>query len=143
MNMKFFKTLIIIVALLTLITIVLADAVIKEFRVNPGINKVSLSWKVSIETNVKGYKIQRGFSPNLLTDINFLDAKPGAVPPGGVKEYSYEDKSIFKNENRTFYYRIVVIDPQKKVVTSSEIKQVSPQISGVRHTWGSIKAMFR
>ena len=141
--MKFFKTLIIIVALLTLITIVLADAVIKEFRVNPGINKVSLSWKVSIETNVKGYKIQRGFSQNLLTDINFLDAKPGAVPPGGVKEYSYEDKSIFKSENRTFYYRIVVIDPQKKVITSSEIKQVSPQISGIRHTWGSIKAMFR
>ncbi len=77
------------------------------------------------------------------TDINFLDATPGAVPPGGVKEYSYEDKSIFKSENRTFYYRIVVIDPQKKVITSSEIKQVSPQISGIRHTWGSIKAMFR
>ncbi len=88
MNMKLFKTLIIVVALLTLITIVLAGAVIKEFRVNPGINKVNLSWKVSIETDVKGYKIQRGFAQNLLTDINFLDAPPGAVPPGGVKEYS-------------------------------------------------------
>ena len=142
-NMKLFKTLIIIVTLLTLITIVFAEAVIKEFRVNPGINKVNLLWKVSIETNVSGYNIQRGFSQNSLDDIHFLNSRPGAIAPGSVKEYSYEDKSIFKNAGRIFYYRIQVLDLQKKVITSSEIRQVSPQISGVRHTWGSIKAMFR
>jgi len=141
--MKIIKFFIITFVIFSLITISFGGSVIKEFRIDPGFNKVHLVWKVSVESNIKGYKIQRGFSQTQLSDLDFLNAKPGDISPGTTKDYEYTDKSIFKNENRTFYYRIVVLDNQQKPVTSSEVKQVSPQISAVRHTWGSIKAMFR
>ena len=120
-----------------------ADAVIKEFRVEPGINKTYLSWKVSLESNIKGYQIQRGFESYQLTDLDFLKATEDPIPPGTAKNYSYTDQSIFKTEGRTFYYRIAVLNYQNEIVTTSEVCQVSPQVSAVRHTWGSIKAMFR
>lgn len=129
--------------LLAFFSLVIADAVINEFRIDPGMNKVILSWKVTVETNVKGYKIQRGFSPGQLADLDFLAATPVAIQPGMSKNYTYTDKSIFKHAGRTFYYRINVIDRQDKVIATSPVHQVSPQISAVRHTWGSIKAMFR
>ena len=141
--MKVIKFLIIVCIFFSLITFSFGGAVIKEFRINPGFNKVDLVWKMSLESNIKGYKIQRGFSPTQLSDIGYRDMKPGEIPPGSTKNYEYTDNSIFKNDGRIYYYRIVVIDPQKKEVTSSEVRQVSPQISAVRQTWGSIKAMFR
>ena len=141
--MKVIKFLIIVCIFFSLITFSFGGAVIKEFRINPGFNKVDLVWKMSLESNIKGYKIQRGFSQTQLSDLDFLNAKPGDISPGTTKNYEYTDKSIFKSENRTFYYKIIVLDNQNKPVTSSSVVQVSPQISAVRHTWGSIKAMFR
>ncbi|MCD6166373.1 hypothetical protein J7K19_06690 [bacterium] len=45
--------------LLVLIGVFLwADAVIIEFKSEPGFNKVYLSWKVIHESNIKGYQIQ-------------------------------------------------------------------------------------
>ena len=137
------KLIIILLLWFAFFSMVIADAVIDEFRIDPGMNKVILSWKVTVEINVKGYKIQRGFSHNQLGDLDFVAATPVVLQPGMSKNYTYTDKSIFKHAGRTFYYRINVIDQQDKVVATSPVHQVSPQISAVRHTWGSIKAMFR
>lgn len=141
--MKLIKTFFITTIITIFIPYAFGDAVIKEFRIDPGVNKVHLIWKMSVESNVKGYKIKRGFAPNQLVDIDFKEATSAQIAFGDVKEYTYIDNSIFKNEGRTYYYRVIVLDPQKKEITSSDILQVSPQISSVRHTWGSIKAMFR
>ena len=64
---------------------------------------------MSLESNIMGYKIQRGFSQTQLSDIGYREAKPGVIPPGGTKDYQYVDNSIFKNDGRIYYYRIVVI----------------------------------
>ena len=141
--MKYLKAFLIFVIICTFIPFAFGDAVIKEFRIDPGVNKVHLVWKMSVETNVKGYKIKRGFAQNQLVDLDYMEATAGQIAFGDVKEYTYIDKSIFKNEGRNYYYQIVALDPQKKVIISSSVLQVSPQISSVRHTWGSIKAMFR
>lgn len=124
-------------------TLSLSDSVVKEFRAEPGMNKVYLAWKVSLESGVNGYKILRGFSATELRNLEFIASTPEAIPPGGTKDYSFIDQSVFKNDGRSYYYQIVVTNAQGETVTTTEVKEVSPQISAVRHTWGSIKAMFR
>ena len=53
--MKVIKYLIIVCIVFSLITFSFGGAVIKEFRINPGFNKVDLVWKMSLESNIKGY----------------------------------------------------------------------------------------
>ena len=137
------KLIIILLLWSAFFSLVIADAVIDEFRIDPGMNKVILSWKVTVEINVKGYKVQRGFEANQLVGLDFVEVTPWGLQPASSNMGTYTDKSIFKHAGRTFYYRINVIDTQDKVVATSPVHQVSPQISAVRHTWGSIKAMFR
>lgn len=121
----------------------LGDSVVKEFRAEPGMNKVYLAWKVSLESDIGGYKVLRGFAATELRNLEFVASTPEIVPPGGTKSYSFIDQSVFKNDGRSYYYQIVVANSQGETITTTEIREVSPQISAVRHTWGSIKAMFR
>lgn len=121
----------------------LSDSVIKEFRAEPGMNKVHLTWLVSLETDVSGYKVLRGFDPTQLRNLEFLETNNIAIPPGGTKKYDFTDQSVFKTDGRSFYYQIAVLNTEGQTVTTTEIREVSPNISSVRHTWGSIKAMFR
>ena len=141
--MRKFSFLPILVLLFSLSSIAISDAVIKEFRAEPGLNKVFLSWKVSLETDVKGYKLLRGFDPAELQNLEFINATSDAIPPGDTKKYEFIDQSVFKYDGRSYYYQIVVLNNNGEAITTSEVREVSPQISAVRHTWGSIKAMFR
>ncbi len=131
------------VLLFAFISIGMSDAVIKEFRAEPGMNKVYLTWKVSLESEIKGYKVLRGFDPTQLGNLEFISATSNPIPLGDTKKYEFIDKSVFKSDGRSYYYQVAVINNQGEAVTTTEIREVSPQISSVRHTWGSIKAMFR
>lgn len=133
----------ILLLILIFSTMGLTDSVIKEFRAEPGINKVYLTWHVSLETNVAGYKVLRGFDPTQLRNLEFLNATNASIPAGGTKKYEFTDQTVFKSDGRSFYYQIAVTSRDGQVITTSEIREVSPNISSVRHTWGSIKAMFR
>ena len=121
-----------------------ADSVIVEFHAMPGFNKVNLNWKVSQETNVKGYQVERGTDGRNFIPIDFVKATVTPATSANPKSYTYVDRSIFKPTGRTFYYRLAIKDIDSDAVVSySSVVVASPQISGVHHTWGSIKAMFR
>ncbi len=124
-------------------TIGLSDSVIKEFRADPGINKVHLAWDVSLETDISGYKVLKGYDPTHLRSLEFINATSETIPPGSTKKYEYTDNSVFKTNGRSYYYQIAVMDKGGQIVTTTEIQEVSPNISAVRQTWGSIKAIFR
>ena len=126
-----------------LVSLLFADAVIREFRAEPGVNRVQLYWKVTLESNVKGYRVERGFDPTHLSTLAFVNATEDPVDPAQGKLYHYVDQTVFKGDGRSFYYQIVVVDMQNREVTRTYVREVSPKISAVRHTWGSIKAMFR
>ncbi len=129
---------------LAVVSLAVADVVIVEFHAAAGLNRVQLTWKVSQETNVSGYQIQRSTNGQDFVVIDFVKATALSASPANPKSYSYVDRTIFKPTGRTFYYRLGVKDADSdEIVSFSPTAVVSPQISGVHHTWGSIKAMFR
>jgi hypothetical protein len=118
-----------------------AGAVISVFTGEPGYNQVKLKWIVTAESNVKGYQILRSFDNLSYENIAFVQASASGA---GEKTYSYIDKTVFKPNGRVCYYKLGIVDSGTESVTRHEkTVVVSPQISAARHTWGSIKAMFR
>lgn len=118
-----------------------AGAVIVDFRGEPGAGKVTLYWSTLSETNCKGFQIERSLNKSDFKKIGFVE---GMGSSAGRRNYEYVDKTVFKSQtDRTFYYRIRVLNLDETESAYSEIVAVTPSISGARYTWGSIKAMFR
>lgn len=135
----FFTSFVISLAIVLICSFLFAGAIIIDFRGEPAYNKVVLKWTTQNEINLKGFEIERGLNENNFKKIDFVKAsKENKVK----KEYKYEDKSVFKTFERTFYYRLKIIDNDGKFSYSKNIS-VTPTVSSIRRTWGSIKAMFR
>lgn len=127
--------------LLYLSAVLYAGAVIDGFRGEPGANKVTLYWSTLNETNCKGFQIERSLNK---TDFEKIDFVKGAGNSSDRKDYKFIDKTVFKPEiNRTFYYRLKIVNEDNSVSIYAQVIKVIPSISGARYTWGSIKALFR
>ncbi|MFQ5823941.1 MAG: hypothetical protein ACE5JB_07795 [bacterium] len=119
-----------------------AGAIIIDFHGEPGYNKVTLKWTTQNEINLKGFEVQRGFDNKNDKDFKAIGFVKTSIEKKDKKNYSFEDKSVFKQIERTFYYRLKILDNDGSFSYSKQIS-VTPTISSVRQTWGSIKAMFR
>ena len=121
---------------------VFAGAVIKDFKAEPGTNKVTLKWTASAEIDLKEYQIWRSHD-----GINFshIGSQKAEGISSGEKTYTFIDNSVFKPNDRTYYYKLyfVSLSDGSVVEYGGDAAIVSPQISSARQTWGSIKAMFR
>jgi len=117
-----------------------AGAVIEGFHANTSLNKVELKWTVKTEDNVKNYTILRS-----LDQVKYKEVKEIKAKWNDKKEHTYTwiDDKVFKSQGNTFYYKIKIINQNGSTVEHDKVLEVSPQISATRHTWGSIKAMFR
>jgi len=125
-----------------LINLLFAGAIIVEFHGQPGYNQVTLKWTAQNEINLKGYEVERSMDgeDKDFKKIDFVEASESGKDK---KEYTYEDKSVFKSSSsRTFHYRLKIVDNDEQHSYSKTIS-VTPTVSSARHTWGSIKAMFR
>ncbi len=127
--------------LISMFSILIAGAIVSDFRAQPGLNKVVIKWKSQNETNLKGFEVERSLDDRV---TNFKTVKFVAVKVGSEnkKEYEFEDSTVFKSLERTYYYRLKIIDIDDSS-SYSKVISVSPTISSARQTWGSIKAMFR
>ncbi|MCR4437909.1 MAG: hypothetical protein QHJ34_02550 [bacterium] len=133
------------VAIVVLVTFgslraLLGGAVISRFEAEPGLNKVTLRWTTAAESNLKGFEIERGLDGKSFQAIVFVEAAGNSSSP---RDYAYEDRTVFKSTGNTYYYRLKLVDFDGSFAYYDKVVSVSPQISSVRHTWGSIKAMFR
>jgi hypothetical protein len=118
-----------------------AGAVIVDFRGEPGSNQVTLYWSTLNETNCKGFQIERSLNK---IDFEKIDFVKGVGNSSERKDYKFVDKTVFKPEiNRTFYYRLKIINEDNSVSIYAQVVSITPSISGARYTWGSIKALFR
>jgi len=124
-----------ILILFALVSAVLAGAFLEQFHARSEGENVKLEWKTGQESNVVSYAIERR-TPQ--TD-NFTEITT-IKPKGDNSFYSYLDQSAYKTNNVIFIYRLKIVAEQ---VSYSKEVSVSPNISGVKRTWGSIKAMFR
>lgn len=113
-----------------------AGAFLDYFHVRSDGEDVRLEWKTSEEVNLQNFIIQRKNINSPYAEITTI------VPKGDNSIYTYLDESAYKSNDLIFIYRLKIIETNGTESYSSEVP-VSHNVSGVKRTWGSIKAMFR
>ena len=134
----------IILFLLILPALVLTATRICDFHGKRQNNTVILEWATEEETDLAKFMIQRTNDINdAYSWLTIGEKTPLAESAGGRREYNFTDNTIFKNQfSGTFYYRLMIVNSQGQQSEHDVIVSISGT-SGIRHTWGSIKAMFR
>ncbi len=99
-------------------------------------HSVKLEWTTNSERGITGFQLQRSFDGRNFYTICKME------PAGIGHTYRYIDNDLFKDDTRTFYYRLEIrrTGGHKEY---SQTREVTLSFSGVHRTWGSIKAMFR
>ncbi len=113
-----------------------AGAFLEYFQGRSEGEDIRLEWKTGEESNLQNFFIERKTPQSSFAEITTVQ------PKGSNSYYTYLDKSAYKTNNMVFVYRLKIVDNGGQVSYSAEIT-VSHNVSGVKRTWGSIKAMFR
>lgn len=125
-----------ILVLLLVATAVLAGTFLEYFQGRSEGEDIRLEWKTREEVNLQHFKVERKTPQSSFVDITTIE------PKGSNSYYTYVDQSAYKTDNMLFIYRLKIVDTNGQVAYSNEVS-VSHSVSGVKRTWGSIKAMFR
>lgn len=100
-------------------------------------SNVTIQWGTTDESSVKEFVIERRSG----TAGEFV-AIAVIAKQGSNSFYEYVDKSAFKSTGSVYQYRIKIISSSGGAEFSNVIT-ISHNVSGVKRTWGSLKAMFR
>ncbi|HEX2788548.1 MAG TPA: hypothetical protein VHP32_11680 [Ignavibacteria bacterium] len=115
----------------------LAGATLQYFTARTNNDGVFIEWKTSNENGVQRFELERsaGNTENFIY-IESFNAK------GSNSYYSYQDNSVDMRNNDIYYYRLKNIESNGSHSYSYNISVIH-SVSGIRSTWGSIKAIFR
>lgn len=116
-----------------------ASAAVSEFHATRQDNAVLLEWATDSESGLKAFELQRSVDQSSWQKIGTVSAVGETTEES---RYSYIDNSVYKPAESNFYYRIVLVYDSGQRVVHDTVVSVSGS-SGIRHTWGSIKATFR
>ena len=98
---------------------------------------VTVRWVTEEEAGVAIFEIERrGGTEGEFAPIGHLD-------PKGPSVYEFVDHSAFMKTGSIYQYRIKVSFSNGQAPYYTNPLTISHAVSGVRRTWGSIKAMFR
>ncbi|OGU46119.1 MAG: hypothetical protein A2000_11875 [Ignavibacteria bacterium GWB2_36_8] len=121
---------------------IFAGATLRDFRASSEGDDIKVEWETGDENNVQNFIIERNnYESSLGSSQSFLEIK-SIQPKGSNSYYSFLDESLFKTNDYVFQYRLKIVDMDGTITYSNTIS-VTPKISGLKRTWGSIKAMFR
>jgi len=114
------------------------SALINNFHARRGNNnQIILSWETESETNVAEFIIKR----------NNLEIKRIASHSNNstiLQTYSFVDHNseLLKSSVSSFNYSLTIVDLDGHQEEYPVIASISVS-SGIKHTWGSLKALFR
>jgi hypothetical protein len=133
-----FRTLAPVVVLLVLSASLALGGAIRDGSLSAYSNgsTITVRWVSDDETSTTGFIIERKAGIDgafiRLTEVPI-------IPRGSGSSYEFVDNTAFRTTGSFYQYRITAvgsaIDPY--------LVSVNHDVSGVRRTWGSIKAMFR
>ncbi|MBS4029049.1 MAG: hypothetical protein KGZ58_10495 [Ignavibacteriales bacterium] len=131
---------IILVGMVMLIPLILFATVIKEnsFSGSSDGSQIVLRWITEDETNVTSFEVERRTNTN--GNFGYIAA---VTPHHTPSQYEFIDYSALKSSGETVYQYRIKINFATGEPAYSKVITVSHFVSGVRKTWGSIKAMFR
>lgn len=125
-----------ILIILAIATAVFAGTFLEYFHGRSEGDDIRLEWKTREEVNLQNFKIERKTPQSTFAEITTVQ------PKGSNSYYSYLDQTTYKITDMVFIYRLKIVDTNGQASYSNEVT-VSHNVSGVKRTWGSIKAMFR
>ncbi len=132
-----------LVSLIVLVTISVLYGMsinVEYFTGKDNNGQVLLEWQTSVENDIKEFTIYRAPYGGTFTAIASIPAK------GYASYYSYSDENLYKanGSGTVFTYKLMwtANNGSSDWYNSNGIK-VSPRVSDIKRTWGSIKAMFR
>ena len=128
-----------LLAVFTFSAIVFAAVSLQYFTAKNNSEGILVEWKTVDESGTVKFDIERSVS----TPDNFLSLNTKNAT-GNNSYYSYQDNSVeARNSSATiYYYRLKCQDASGGYTYTNHIT-VSHTVSGIRSTWGSIKAIFR
>ncbi len=133
--MKFSKGKIILLFLVIFST-AFATAYIYDVQGRSESGDVKIHWRTQSETSLDHFAIERKSGEGSYIEIGTVQ------PTGDNSVYDFIDRSAYKSNDIYFTYQIKIVDKNQQISYSKEIT-VAPLVSGVKRTWGSIKALFR
>jgi hypothetical protein len=116
-----------------------AGAIITDFQAVREQNAILVSWASEQENNVSKFTIERSTD---LTNWAWVGDVTAFGESSVKRTYQFKDKNLYKSNQATFYYRLKITDKNGRSVIYDAVLSANGY-SGIRHTWGSIKAMFR
>jgi hypothetical protein len=127
------RYLLLVLAAVAVTSIALA-ATIKDVRGWSDGRVVTIEWYADDESGCSGYVIMRRAGIN----GSFTTITSSPMKLEDDKHYVFIDETAFRTTDNFYQYRIVPVGKAESYDVS-----VTHSTSGVRRTWGSIKAMFR
>jgi hypothetical protein len=130
----------IIIILTTFTGILLASLTLQYFTAKTYNDGILVEWKTADEGGTVKFEIERSAAnPDNFIFIKSLNAT------GNNSYYSYQDNTVdFKSggSSSIYFYRLKCYQSNGSYTYSNTISVVHA-ISGIKTTWGSIKAIFR
>jgi hypothetical protein len=115
---------------------------VSEFGAKNDGNDVLIFWRTGDESTVKEFQIYRraaAASDFAQTPIGNVEAKRQ-----NSSTYTFRDLNAFGKVTSFYFYRLVIVYTDNTTrVYANDAGIDHGEVSGVRRTWGSIKAMFR
>jgi hypothetical protein len=135
MRLPLVATVLLLITLLA--SLALAGAILNRFAVSRSTSgDVVVEWTTGSESDLRYFEVQR------MAGIQGEYATLGFVQPKGSNStYQFVDKSAYKTSDAIYKYRLAIVNRDGSASYSQELTVSS--LSGVKRTWGSIKAMFR
>lgn len=124
-----------LILLLVFAATVFGGAELIKFTARSQSDNVVLQWQALTETNLKYYVVERKTVTGSFIEL-------ATVTPRQDKNYEYVDLTAFKGEDVLYVYRLKIVDNDGSVSHSWEVS-LTHNVSSVKRTWGSIKALFR
>lgn len=129
----------IIIILTTFTGMLLASLTLQYFTAKTNNDGILVEWKTADEGGTTKFELERSAS----NPDNFIYIKTFNTT-GSNSYYSYLDNTVYKagDASSVYYYRLKCYQPNGSYTYSNTITVVHA-ISGIKTTWGSIKAIFR
>jgi hypothetical protein len=120
--------------------ILFASVTLQYFTATTNSDGILVEWKTIEESGTAKFEIERSaVTPDNFIYISTVNAT------GNNSYYSYQDNSVDGGGTRSssiYYYRLKCVQPSGAYTYTNSISVIHA-VSGIRSTWGSIKAIFR
>ena len=131
------KIVISIFLILIIVSTSYASIIFIEYSATPLGDRIIIDWIVKSENEVNKYIVIRSNDNKKFKEIGVVSSEKDS------SIYKYVDKYLVFNGNHAVYYKIKALRIDMSIVAETESLIVTPNFSGIYHTWAAIKAMFR